>query len=183
MISYKIKLNLIIPDTKHYLNFVIGDAIKVYRRPGAKILNKKYLIGTRFLLKNHKVFTIVLNSLSGVKFKYLIRKYMKEKWQVKVKDITIKHINNSGNNHNYMVLVKKCNSALKQIKHCISSTNPITWKIFYETYTAKSEKDFNPQKIYTAISTIKESKYSCKLNINGNKTDISKIYTIISKII
>ena len=44
MISYKIKLNLIIPDTKHYLNFVIGDAIKVYRRPGAKILNKKVKI-------------------------------------------------------------------------------------------------------------------------------------------
>lgn len=182
MISYKIKLNLISPDTNHYLNFVIGNAIKIYTPPNSTTLNKTYLIGTRILLNNYKVFTIALDSLKGVKFKYLIRKYMKEKWKVKVKDITVKHINNSGNNHNYMVLVKKCNSVLKKINHRISSTNPITWKIFYETYTPKSEKDLIPQEIYTNISTINESN-SCKININGCKTDISKIYKIISKII
>ena len=183
MISCKIKLNFIVPDNKHYINFVIANPIKVYRRPDSKILNKKYLIGTRILLKNHKVITITLDSFEGVKFKYIIRKYMKENWKVKVKNITIKHINNSGNNHNYMVLVKKCNKILRNIKHSVSDTNPITWKIFYETYTHKSEKELIPQEIYNTISTIIELNYSCKIDINGEKTNILKIYKIISQII
>ena len=125
MISCKIKLNFIVPDNKHYINFVIANPIKVYRRPDSKILNKKYLIGTRILLKNHKVFTITLDSLEGVKFKYIIRKYMKENWKVKVKNITIKHINNSVNNHNYInsKVILKSKKHQNSLKSVISQEN------------------------------------------------------------
>lgn len=183
MVSYKIKLNFITDDTNHYLNFVIANLINIDIPSNPRASNIKYLIGTRLLLKNNKAFTIVLNSLKGVKFKYLIRKYMKENWKVKVKDITIKHINNIYNNHNYIVLVKKRNKQLKKFQHRISSVDPITWRIFYETYVPTKEESVNSKKIYNTINTIKESRYSCKININGKKTDISKIYKIISEIL
>ena len=179
MLSYKIKLNFIHPDTRHYLNFVVGYNVNIY---DSMNLGKTYLIGTKLLLKDDAVFTIKLDNLEGVKFKYLIRKYMKDNWKVRVKDITIKHINNIHNNHNYLVLVKHLNKKLKNINNRISSVDKITWRTFYEMYTPQDTEDLETDEIYSKLGTTKENNTS-KININGRETTLVEIYKIISKII
>ena len=194
MVFYKIKLNFTTPDPKHYLNFVIANRIKIHHSINnarlcklddtlqTKKLDKIYLIGTRFLLKNHKTFSIILDSLEGVKFKYLVRKYMKENWRVRVKDITVKHINNIGNNHNYLVLVKKCNKNLNKIKNKINSVDPIIWRSYYEMYKPLTIRDLNIKSIYTHLE-IQEGTNICNINSNGINIKINEIYKTISKII
>ena len=178
MFSCKIKLNFISPDPNHYLNFVVVSHKKNYK---SFEVNKSYLIGTNILQENNKSFTIILNDLKGVKFKFLIRKYLKKIWKVKVKDINIKHIHNIKNNHNYLVLVKNLNKQLKVIKNCINSLDKITWRTFYEIYTPTCENDFKLQKIYSNFRNISSPNIS-QIKINTLNVPISVIYYTMSKI-
>lgn len=107
---------------------------------------------------------------------------MKDNWKVRVKDITIKHINNIHNNHNYLVLVKHLNKKLKNINNRISSVDKITWRTFYEMYTPQDTEDLETDEIYSKLGTTKENNTS-KININGRETTLVEIYKIISKII
>ena len=178
MVTCKIKVNFITPDPHHYLNFVVGYNVNLYSTMN---LGKTYLIGTKFLLKDDSVFSIKLDNMEGVKFKYLIRKYMKDNWKVKVTDLTIKHINNIKNNHNYLVLVNHLNKNLKKIKNRISSLDKITWRTFYEMYIPYIEEDLDIKVIYNKLGTNEMNTF--KININDRKTRLTEIYTIISKII
>ena len=107
----KIRLNLNFHDSnkEHAINFVV-----VYVPPPLIPfqINKSYLIRTNILLIKDRVLNLQIEPVKKVKYKYLIRKYMKENWKVKVKDMKIKHIDNIGVDHNYLVVIDKINSLL-----------------------------------------------------------------------
>ena len=155
----KIKFNFIKPDKNHYLNFIVVYNFDI-KSPIE--VGKTYLIGTKILLLKETAFTIKLESLTGVKYKYLIRKYLKEHFKVKVKNIKIKHINNNNNNHNYLVLVTKLNKQLKKIKNRISSCDELVWKNLYEIFSPITEKELEKKTIYKKLSEKTKNIYKCQ---------------------
>jgi len=171
MVQFKIKLN--ITEPKHYLNFLVAYSFNVTR--DMKI-GKGYLIGTNILLQKRKILSIELESTKGVKYKYLIRKYMKEHSKVKVKDMKIKHIKNIDNHHYYIALLTNVNKHLRAIKNTINSLDEFTWRTFYEIYTPLSDKDLVKKNIYNNFTRR-------DINIFLGNLNIGDIYRLIGDII
>lgn len=172
MVLIKIKINLIKPQ--HYLDFIVVYNFDIVKNME---IDKTCLIGTNILLQNQKLLSIELESTDGVKYKYLIRKFMKKHSKVKVKDMIIKHIKNADNHHYYLVLLTNINKHLRKIKNIISSLDEFNWRSFYETYTPSCEKELEKKYIYndlanTDINTFLDS------NIN-----ITEIYDLMGDII
>lgn len=188
MVNIKINIHFTHPPEKtHSINFVIACDLKItpnlvshpYRRHQQPIRGyKNYLVGTNILLKNQQFFSIPMNSLKGVKYKYIIRKYIKHEWSVKVKDMKIKHINNSGTHHNYLVLITRPNKKLSQISNIINNFSEINWRTFYENFTPTEPTHFNKAHMYKTFPGLET------LNITDtNQIKMQTIYSAISKVL
>ena len=105
---------------------------------------------------------------------------MKENWKVKVKDMKIKHMNNKGVNHNYLVLIDKLNSRLRNIKNCINSADDITWRSFYEIFKIENNKYRENKLIYNKLSEIE---ISTGIMLNNKKIQLNKIYGFVANLI
>lgn len=165
-------------DEPHYINYAlvytfdIVDSMKV---------GKSYFIGTNILSDMESIPYIKLDSTKGVKYKFLLRKELKKIWKIKAKNVSIKHINNIGNNHNYLVFLNKINKNLTLLKNRINSSNRYAWRSFYEVFSPLSMGDFEKKYIYNYISNDANNK--SKIKIRNSNLTMRDIYHTLSKVL
>ena len=174
----KIRLNLNFHDSnkEHAINFVV-----VYVPPPLIPfqINKSYLIRTNILLIKDRVLNLQIEPVKKVKYKYLIRKYMKENWKVKVKDMKIKHIDNIGVDHNYLVVIDKINSRLIKINNRINTCDDTAWHTFYEIFKIENENYMENRVIYNKLS---EKEIANSIMVGDNKLQLNKIYEVVAQL-
>ena len=179
MFSYRINVNIVPTTKQHRLNFIVAYIVPIYSQPMK--LGKQHFVGTNLLFKNNKLITIQLDTLEGVKFKYIIRKYMRDNWKIKLKDISIKHINNMDSDHNYLILIKRLNKKMQKIKNIISCCDQIAWRTFYEIYTPNDKTALENKNIYNALGNL-DSKLISDISVNDKRLPLAVIYKSLSKI-
>lgn len=188
----QIKLN-IIDNPKINMNTIVDEQEYVTIIPcyhfnvtGSRIdnIDMNYLIGTNIItIGSDKLITVPINSKDDVKYKKIVRNTCKSKLGLKNKDIiTIKHINNQDNYHNYLVLLNKSKSLSTKYKNsmnCASGTD-FHWRTYFGIYYPEK---INPSKaeVYKSIS-----EYKCVdtvLKMNNNDINLRNIYKSISNVI
>ena len=144
-------------------------------------IGRNYLIGTNILVdKNSEILKIPIenNPSKPTKYKFIIRKFCKERLKMKLKDIIrIKHLNNMDNNHNYLVIIKP-NKYLSSITNIITSfgDKEMYWKTFYDIYS-HTQEPFNLNIAYKTFTVA-----PTKLKINKKSTiKIENIYPLLSE--
>lgn len=189
IISSPIKLNIIekepaiIEDTQHYITIVPCFHWKV-TESAISNLDMKYLIGTNIItFGNDSVITIPFEYSSDIKYKKIVRDNCKSMLGLKNKDIlTIKHINNQDNYHNYLILLnrsKKLVDKFKNTLNCVSKTDYL-WRTYFGIYTPSK---INPSKseVYSDLS--KDKYIDSSLKMNNRFIDLRTIYSSISYVI
>tara|TARA_B110000211_G_scaffold2433_3_gene2985 strand:- start:1997 stop:2587 length:591 start_codon:yes stop_codon:yes gene_type:complete len=100
---------------------------------------KEYLIGTNILtLGNTHIPTFFVEYEVGIKYKALIRRFLKKEYGIKSDVVVyIKHIHNCGEFHNYLILIDE-RAFKKQFPNTntYEYTGGIGWRTFYEVYKA-----------------------------------------------
>ena len=188
MPTIRFKVNYIHSIEKgHYVNFAIVHCLDFttnkFSNPDRRRVQliKRYknrFIGTKILLKNQKFFSIPLDSVKGVKYKYTIRKYIKRNWGIRIKDMKIKHINNYDNNHNYLVLISRLNKVLSGIPNMVTQISEINWRTLYENFIPKTPEQLNNIYMYNHLPGLETLNITDTLNIK-----MKTIYSTISKML
>lgn len=165
-------------DKPHYINYVLAYARDIV---GSMKVGKSYLIGTNILSEGDSIPYIKLDSVKGVKYKFLLRKELKKIWKLKAKNVTIKHINNIGNNHNYLIFLNKININLRGVKNRIDSSDRYAWRSLYEVFSPLREEDLEKKNIYNFIS--KDNNNKLKIKIPNSNLNVRDIYDTFSKVL
>ena len=141
-------------------------------------LDKTYLIGTNIITRlNDSIPTIKIKSSGeSIKYKTLVRDNSKKIFGILNKDIiTIKHLNNTNNYHNYLVLLKKSkklSSKFKNSINCIDS-NTFKWRSYLGIFTPEK---INPTKAEVYDTLSKDKRVSNTLSIDINSRKLVNVY-------
>lgn len=159
-------INNLIKKETHYKNHYITITICYnFRVTKDKIdsLKSMHLIGTNILTKIKDTIPFFkISNPEDVKYKKLVREKAKELWDIKNKHIlSIKHINNYKNFHNYLVFIdvenKSTKKFIKKFKNRMHSIkDEYCWRTYFGIFSPNS---LNPSKreVYSSLakSTIK----------------------------
>lgn len=157
--------------------------IIVYNKNPSPInkIGRNYLIGTNILVnKDSEILNIPIENEKSkpIKYKFIIRKFCKEQFKMKMKNIIrIKHLNNINNYHNYLVIIKP-NKYLSSFTNIIASfrDKEMYWRTFYDIYPHTQE----PFNLNTAYKTFTQA--PTKLKINGEYSiKIENIYPLLAE--
>tara|TARA_B100001093_G_scaffold292130_1_gene278851 strand:+ start:292 stop:972 length:681 start_codon:yes stop_codon:yes gene_type:complete len=167
----------------HFISFVIC----FYDDLNIDDLKYVYLTNTSLLIRDKNkipIYEVKVND--KFKYKKFIREKVKEDFKILNKDINyIKLINNSGNYHNYLVLIKNNSKRIKKYKnfiHCNSSSEYF-WRNYFTMFTPE-KIDLNMDVIYNNISNQKNNyKFICdnKQEITLNDIHLSLSLAISSQ--
>lgn len=188
----QIKLN-IIDNPKINIDTVIDEQEYVTIIPcyhfnvtGSRIdnIDMNYLIGTNIItIGSDKLITVPIKNKDDVKYKKIVRNACKSKLGFKNKDIiTIKHINNFDNYHNYLVLLNRSKSLSAKYKNSMNcaSGSDFHWRTYFGIYYPEK---INPSKA-EVYKTLSEYKFvDSILKMNNNDMNLRDIYKSISNVI
>ena len=174
---YICNIKLTFNNEPHYINYIMMYNFDI--TPEMKI-GKSYFIGTNILSEKETIPSIKLDSINGVKYKYLIRKEIKRKWKLKAQDVRIKHISNIDRNHNYLVFVLNINKTLLNIDNRINTTVMYAWRSYYEMFSPNNKNELNKSIIYEKLSNIDNK---TTINITNSKIPLVDVYKTFSKIV
>lgn len=148
-------------------------------------IDKTYLIGTNIITKLNDTLPIIKikPSSESIKYKKLVRDNSKSLFGLRNKDIiTIKHLNNIDNYHNYLVLLNKSKKLTAKFKNSINCIDKETfkWRSYFGIY---SPDKINPSKaeVYNTLS--KDKNVSNTLLIDKNSIKLVNVYKSISRVI
>ena len=148
-------------------------------------VDKTYLIGTNIITKLNDNIPIVKieSSSESIKYKKLVRDNSKKIFGIRNKDIiTIKHLNNNANYHNYLILLNKSKKLTSKFKSSINCLDKDTfkWRSYLGIYHPEK---VNPTKseVYTSLS--KDVNVSNTLSIDKSHIKLANIYKCISGVI
>ena len=174
-------------DTVYEHEYISITACFHWKVTDSKIddMEKTYLVGTNIITKNNdNLPTIMIKTSSeSIKYKKLVRDNSKKLFGLRNKDIiTIKHLNNKDNYHNYLVLLnnsKKLTSKFKNSINCIDK-DTFKWRSYFGIYLPDK---INPSKaeVYNTLS--KDKNVTNTLSIDKNSLKLVNIYKSISRVI
>ena len=171
-------------DDNHYVTITACFNWRV-TNTALEDLSKTYLIGTNILIKLGDVLpTIKLDTDSGsIKYKKIVRDNSKKLFNISNKDIiTIKHLNNIDNYHNYLVLLKQSKKLARKFKNSMNCVDKDTfkWRSYFGLY--RPDK-INPSKA-EIYSTLSKDKYITNtLSIDKSEIKLKDIYKTLSYVI
>jgi len=148
-------------------------------------IEKTYLVGTNIITNLNDSLPIIKikTSSESIKYKKLVRDNSKSLFGLRNKDIiTIKHLNNIDNYHNYLVLLNKSKKLTSKFKNSINCIDKETfkWRSYFGIYLPEK---INPSKaeVYNTLS--KDKNVSNTLSIDKNTIKLVNIYKSISRVI
>lgn len=148
-------------------------------------IDKTYLVGTNIITKLNDTLPIIKikPSSESIKYKKLVRDNSKNLFGLRNKDIiTIKHLNNIDNYHNYLVLLNKSKKLTAKFKNSINCIDKETfkWRSYFGIY---SPDKINPSKaeVYNTLS--KDKNVSNTLSIDKKSIKLVNVYKSISRVI
>lgn len=135
---------------------------------------KAKFIQTNLLLSNGTFFYFDIEKVKGIKYKYELRKYVKNLWGIKTKYLkNIKHLNTINNCHNYIIYLEEIPKELMIYNNKVSSLDKITWRSFFEIQ--KINKPLS--EIYLDMS---KNGFETQFKLEKNNLQLSDIYGNIS---
>ena len=125
-----IKITVKFAESKPKVSFTFLRTLIICKN---KVTNNAKLIQTNILLKNETFFHFLIKKTEGIKYKYELRKHIKETWGIRNKHLkNIKHLNTINNWHNYIVFLDTIPKELKIYKNQLESNDSIVWRSFFE---------------------------------------------------
>jgi len=173
-----------ISDPNQYVTITACFNWKVTNNP-IEDLGKTYLIGTDIITNlGDKLPIVKIDSNSdSIKYKKVVRDNSKKLFNISNKDIiTIKHLNNIDNYHNYLVLLKRSKKLIAKFKNSIECVdkNSYKWRTYFGLYDPKK---INPSKA-EIYDTLSKNKYVTNtLSIDKSEIKLKDIYKTLSYVI